>query len=74
MWARLISVRTSDVSQDLQLSQKTLRRLLSSLDVGRSLLLVKDSLEILGLELRGFEDWNSIPEELFHCRQSDRNV
>ena len=48
--------------KDLQLSQKTLRRLLSSRDVGRSLLLIKDSLEILDLKLKGFEDWSSIPE------------
>jgi hypothetical protein len=36
--------------------------LLSSLDVAKSLLLVKDSLEILHLELKGFEDWSSIPD------------
>lgn len=47
--------------KDLQLSQNTLRRLLSSSGVGRSLLLVKDSLENLDLKLKGFEDWSSIP-------------
>ncbi|KAF2462814.1 uncharacterized protein BDR25DRAFT_122562 [Lindgomyces ingoldianus] len=48
--------------KDLQLFQKTLRRLLSSREVGRSLLLIKDSLEILDLGLKGFEGWSSIPE------------
>ena len=48
--------------KNLSLSQKTLQRLLSSRDAGRSLLLVKDSLKTLVLELKGFEDWSSIPE------------
>ncbi|XDG04573.1 hypothetical protein ABKA04_004188 [Annulohypoxylon sp. FPYF3050] len=48
--------------KNLQYSQKTLRRLLSSQDVERSLLAIKGSLEILDLELEGFEDWSSIPE------------
>jgi len=57
--------------KDLQLSQKTLRRLLSSRDVGRSLLLIKDSLEILDLELKGFEDWSSIPEPQSYPRNGN---
>lgn len=48
--------------RDLQLSQNTLRRLLSFPDVRRSLVLVQDSLEILNLKLTGFEDWGSIQE------------
>lgn len=47
--------------KDLRLCQKNLRCLLSSPDARRSLLLVKDNLEILDLELKGFEDWGSIP-------------
>ncbi|KAF2678645.1 hypothetical protein K458DRAFT_463260 [Lentithecium fluviatile CBS 122367] len=42
-------------------TQKTLRRLLSSIYVESSLLLVKDSAETLDLDLKGFEDWDSIP-------------
>jgi hypothetical protein len=50
--------------KDPQLSQSALRRLLSSSDVEEKnmLLVVKDSLEILDLKLKGFEDWSSIPE------------
>ncbi|KAI1776490.1 hypothetical protein F4818DRAFT_439889 [Hypoxylon cercidicola] len=50
--------------RNLHLSQKTLRRLLSSQDVEKSLLQVKDNLEILDLELKGFEDWGSVLERL----------
>lgn len=48
--------------KDLQLSQKSLRRLMFSRDVGRSPLLLKDSVEILDLKLKGFEDWNSVQD------------
>ncbi|KAF2274863.1 uncharacterized protein EI97DRAFT_443735 [Westerdykella ornata] len=48
--------------KDLQLSQNSLQRLMSSHDVERGLPLVRNSLEILDLELKGFEDWRSIPE------------
>ena len=47
--------------KDLQLSPTTLRRLLSSRDVERSLLLVEANLEILDLQLKGFEDWSALP-------------
>lgn len=57
--------------KELQLSQKTLRCLLSSRDVERSLLLVKDSLEILYLKLMGFEDWDSIPEPQSYANAFD---
>ncbi|OAL50497.1 hypothetical protein IQ07DRAFT_587152 [Pyrenochaeta sp. DS3sAY3a] len=45
--------------QEFHVTQKTLRRLLSSRYVESSLPLVKDSLETLDLDLKGFEDWNS---------------
>ncbi|KAI1441524.1 hypothetical protein F5Y02DRAFT_294216 [Annulohypoxylon stygium] len=57
---------------NLQYSQKTLRRLLSSQDVERSLLAIKGSLEILDLELKRFEDWSSIPEPL--SNPQDANI
>ncbi|KAK4644031.1 hypothetical protein QC761_0048410 [Podospora bellae-mahoneyi] len=47
--------------QDLYVTQKTLRRLLSSPYVESSLRLVKNSVETLDLILKGFEDWDSIP-------------
>jgi hypothetical protein len=47
--------------QDFYVTQKTLRRLLSSPYVKSSIPLVKDSVEILDLDLKGFEDWDSIP-------------
>jgi hypothetical protein len=46
---------------DFYVTQKTLRRLLSSPYVESSLSLVKDSVETLNLDLEGFEDWDSIP-------------
>jgi hypothetical protein len=46
---------------DFYVTQKTLRRLLSSPYVESSLSLVKDSVETLDLDLEGFEDWDSIP-------------
>ncbi|KAH9879333.1 hypothetical protein J1614_002772 [Plenodomus biglobosus] len=42
-------------------TQKTLRRLLSPPCVESSLPLVKDSMEIMDLYLKGFEDWNPTP-------------
>lgn len=48
--------------KDLQLSQRTLQRLLSSWHVEKNTLLIKANLEILDLELKGFEDWYYIPE------------
>jgi hypothetical protein len=42
-------------------TQKTLRRLLSLLYVESSLPPIKDSVEILTLDLKGFEDWDSLP-------------
>ncbi|KAI0003583.1 hypothetical protein F4779DRAFT_601457 [Xylariaceae sp. FL0662B] len=57
--------------KDLQLSQQTLRRLMSSQDVEGSLLLVKDNLAILDLELKGFEDWISIPEPQSYPQDAD---
>jgi hypothetical protein len=47
--------------RDFCVTQKTLRRLLSSPYVESSLPLVKDSVETLDLDLAGFEDWDSIP-------------
>ncbi|KAH8690405.1 hypothetical protein GQ44DRAFT_720263 [Phaeosphaeriaceae sp. PMI808] len=47
--------------QDFYVTQKTLRRLLSSPYVESSLALVKDNVETLDLDLKGFEDWDSIP-------------
>jgi len=47
--------------RDFNVTQKTLRRLLSSPYVESNLSLVKDSLETLDLDLKGFEDWDSIP-------------
>ncbi|KAH7356025.1 hypothetical protein BKA66DRAFT_515753 [Pyrenochaeta sp. MPI-SDFR-AT-0127] len=47
--------------QDFYVTQKTLRRLLSSPYVELSLPLVKDSVGTLDLDLKGFEDWDSIP-------------
>jgi hypothetical protein len=47
--------------RDFYVTQKTLRRLLSSPYVESSLPLVKDSVETLDLDLKGFEDWDSIP-------------
>ncbi|KAI9888210.1 MAG: hypothetical protein M1814_001091 [Vezdaea aestivalis] len=46
--------------RDLHVIPETLRRLLSSPYLESSLPLVKDSMEILDLELKGFEDWDSI--------------
>lgn len=46
--------------RDFYVTHKTLRRLLSSPYVESSLLLVKDSVETLDLDLKGFEDWDSI--------------
>lgn len=42
-------------------TQKTLERLFSSPYVEPSLALVKNSVETLDLDLKGFEDWDSIP-------------
>ncbi|KAF2702869.1 hypothetical protein K504DRAFT_444670 [Pleomassaria siparia CBS 279.74] len=47
--------------RDSYITQKALRRLLSSPYVESSLSLVKDSVETLDLDLKGFEDWDSIP-------------
>jgi hypothetical protein len=47
--------------REFYVTQKTLRRLLSSPYVEPSLSLVKDSAEILDLDLEGFGDWHSIP-------------
>ncbi|KAF2679297.1 hypothetical protein K458DRAFT_422337 [Lentithecium fluviatile CBS 122367] len=47
--------------REFYVTQKTLRRLLSSQYVESSLPLVKDSVETLDLDLKGFEDWDSIP-------------
>ncbi|KAK4664203.1 uncharacterized protein QC763_0083540 [Podospora pseudopauciseta] len=47
--------------RDLYVTQKILRRLLSSPYVESSLRLVKNSVETLDLNLKGFEDWDSIP-------------
>jgi len=47
--------------RDLALSPKALRRLLSSPEVGQSLILAKANLKSLNLNLKGFEDWNVIP-------------
>lgn len=47
--------------RDFYVTRKTLRRLLSSPYVESSLPLVKDSVENLDLDLKGFEDWDSIP-------------
>jgi hypothetical protein len=47
--------------RDFYVTPKTLRRLLSSTNVDTSLSLVKDSVETLDLDLKGFEDWDSIP-------------
>ena len=57
--------------KELQLSQKTLHRWLSSWDILRSSLLVEDSLEILDLELKGFEDWDSVSEPESHSQDVD---
>lgn len=46
--------------RDFHVTQKTLGRLLSSPHVETSLRLVKDSTETLDLNLKGFEDWDSI--------------
>ncbi|KAI9688229.1 MAG: hypothetical protein M1822_001735 [Bathelium mastoideum] len=46
--------------KDLQLAPKTLRRLLTSWNIERKLLLVKDNTEYLDLELEGFDDWSSV--------------
>lgn len=45
--------------QDFYVTQRTLRRLLSSPYVESSLLLVRDSVKTLDLNLRGFQDWDS---------------
>lgn len=50
--------------RDFHVTQKTLRRLLSSPYVESSLSLVKNSMEILDLDLKGFEDWDSLPLSL----------
>ena len=47
--------------RDFYVTQKTLRRLLSPPYVESGLSLVKDRMEILDLDLKGFEDWDSIP-------------
>ncbi|KAF1840620.1 uncharacterized protein K460DRAFT_371824 [Cucurbitaria berberidis CBS 394.84] len=47
--------------QEFFVTQKTLRRLLSSPYMEASLLLLKDSVEVLDLSLKGFADWDSIP-------------
>jgi hypothetical protein len=54
--------------KDFQLSEKCLRRLLSSPDVEGSLHLIKDTMETLDLNLRGFEDWSSLtlPQSYLH--------
>ncbi|KAF2823619.1 hypothetical protein CC86DRAFT_447362 [Ophiobolus disseminans] len=46
--------------QDFHVTQKTLRRFLSTPDVKSSLSLVKDSAETLDLDLEGFENWETI--------------
>ncbi|KAF1913667.1 hypothetical protein BDU57DRAFT_430375, partial [Ampelomyces quisqualis] len=48
--------------RDVQITQKTLRRLLNSPYVESNLHLVKDSVENMNLELKGFENWNSISQ------------
>jgi len=48
--------------QDLQLSPKTLRHLLSSRDAEKNLLLIKESVESVELSLKGNEDWGSVPD------------
>jgi hypothetical protein len=45
--------------KDFQLCQKSLRSLLSSRDVGKSLLLISDSVETLDLELEGLRNGSS---------------
>lgn len=52
--------------KQLRLSPKILRRLLSSRDAEKSLQLVKENLTVLQLELKGFEDWSSIPDLQLH--------
>lgn len=47
--------------REFYVTQKTLRHLLSSPYVESSLPLFKDSVETLDLDLKGFEDWDSIP-------------
>lgn len=54
--------------RDFYVTDKTLRRLLSSPYVESSLPLVKDSLEILDLDVKGFEDWVSIPRSRHDSR------
>ncbi|KAK0710363.1 hypothetical protein B0T21DRAFT_376472 [Apiosordaria backusii] len=70
MWAHLISARIckqwsefahTACFRDFYVTQKTLRCLLSSPYVESSLRLVKNSVETLDLNLKGFEDWDSIP-------------
>ncbi|KAF1956408.1 hypothetical protein CC80DRAFT_446315, partial [Byssothecium circinans] len=46
---------------DFYVTQKTLRRLISSPYVELSASLVKDSMKTLDLDLEGFQDWDSIP-------------
>ena len=48
--------------KDIRLSQQTLQRLFRPWDEGRSLLPIKDNLENLGLELKGFDSWATVPE------------
>ncbi|KAF2021851.1 hypothetical protein BU24DRAFT_339445 [Aaosphaeria arxii CBS 175.79] len=68
------SVACSAYFKHLRLCQKTLRRLLSSQFVDRNLSLVKDNLEFLDIDLKGFEDWNyeylpgspSDPQDLYY--------
>lgn len=47
--------------RDFYVTQKTLRRLLSSPYMESSLLLVTGSAEALKLDLKGYEDWDSTP-------------
>ncbi|KAF2658551.1 hypothetical protein K491DRAFT_259428 [Lophiostoma macrostomum CBS 122681] len=47
--------------RDFYVTQRPLRRLLSSPYVRSSLLLVKDSVKALDLDLKGFEDWDYTP-------------
>jgi hypothetical protein len=47
--------------REFYVTQKTPERLLSSPYAQSSLALVKDSVETLDLDLKGFEDWDSIP-------------
>ena len=57
--------------KQLRLSPKILRRLLSSRDAEKSLHLIKENLTVLQLNLKGFEDWSSIPDLQLHLRDAN---